>query len=241
MKTISSRDHYMIVVLDALRALGGRALSNDVYAWLQENGHAREDDLKIIQSDGGTRFRKEVRFARKELYDAGLVTMEGYGDWGLSDVGASTFLTPAGARAIAGMRNNSSEISLAQPNSGSVINPRPTTGPIPTAWTATVSRRIDGVAWTYVSRFGETNLWKIGQADDIRARIDEINRHLPVEIYPEKWGAFRSHPWSDTRSAYVMEQVILNSLGAHRSQGERVMCREDQIRAAWDQSVLRLS
>lgn len=225
----------MIVVLDALRALGGRALSNDVYAWLQKNGHAREDDLKIIQSDGGTRFHKEVRFARKELYDAGLVTMEGYGNWGLSDVGAITFLTPAGARAIVGMRHSSSEIFAARPNSSQEVNgARPTTGPIPSAWTATVSRKINGVAWTYVARFAETNLWKIGQADDIRTRISEFNRHLPSEIFPQRWIPFRSHPWPDTRSAYAMEQAILNFLAAYRSQGERVMCREDQICTAWE-------
>jgi len=237
--TISSRSHYMIILLDSLRALGGRASATDVYAWLENNGHAREEDLKKIQNDGGTRFHKEVRFARKELYDAGLITDEGPGVWGLSETGAATLLTSAGARAIVRMRHGGRKRTLEQaiPEDEST-RLSPTTGPIPRSWTGTVTRNADGLCWTYALRFGETTLWKVGQASDLRVRIDDINRHLPSEIYPERWVLYRSHPWANAKLAYAMEQTVLKTLESFRTTGERVMCEAEEIRTAWDRAAI---
>ncbi len=228
----------MIALLDALRALGGRALSGDVYRWLETNGFAREGDLETIQSDGGSRFRKEVRFARKELYDAGLITNEGSGDWGLSDIGISTILTPDGARAIIASRYRPAENRDGQADVTSYSREAlPTTGPIPVGWTATTTRNVDGMCWTYVCRFGRSDLWKIGQTENISSRVRELNRHLPVEIYQDTWGAFRTHPWPDVLAAYSMEQTMLTFLASYRTQGERVMCNERDIIAAWHQAI----
>ena len=100
MQEISSRTLYMIAILEALREMGGEAPTPDVYNWLESSGHAREADLRSIQTDGGTRFKKEVRFARKELFDAGLLSSKRRGLWTLTANGAATDLTPERALAI---------------------------------------------------------------------------------------------------------------------------------------------
>lgn len=82
----------MIHLLDALRDLGGAASCSEVYDWFLRSGHARAEDVRKVQRDGGTRFRKEVRFARKELFDAGAVANDGPGLWRLTSAGESLHL-----------------------------------------------------------------------------------------------------------------------------------------------------
>lgn len=89
---IPSRPYYMIHLLDALRELGGSAKSTDVYDWLEKQGLARADDLQIVQTDQGTRFKKEVRWARKELFDSGLISNVRRGSWTLTAAGKGATL-----------------------------------------------------------------------------------------------------------------------------------------------------
>jgi hypothetical protein len=85
-RSIASRYHYMINLLETLRAFGGSSTSREVYRWFKEQGIARPEDLAIIQESRDTRFVKEVRFARQLLYYAGLVA-EGLGGAMAADPG----------------------------------------------------------------------------------------------------------------------------------------------------------
>jgi restriction system protein len=97
-----SRYIYMAAVLDALRALSRSARSSEVYDWLIREGIAKKSDRETVQQDGGTRFKKEVRWARKELFDAGLLGAPAPGVWALTSSGAATYLDEGGARALVG-------------------------------------------------------------------------------------------------------------------------------------------
>ncbi len=99
MKLIS-RYVYMAGVLDALNRLGRSASATEIYDWLVENGVAIKSDLVIRQKDGGSRFKKEVRWARKELFDAGILDAPAPGTWALSVRGIGLTLTDDDARAI---------------------------------------------------------------------------------------------------------------------------------------------
>lgn len=95
-----SRYVYMTAILDALRGFGRSVTVLEVYDWLIEEGIAFPRDLETVQSDGGTRFRKEVRWARKELFDAGLLSAPQSGLWELTPAGAATHLNDDDARLL---------------------------------------------------------------------------------------------------------------------------------------------
>jgi hypothetical protein len=221
-------------LLNTLRALGGSGRSDHIYREFEDNGVARRVDVERRQLSGETRFVKEVRFARKELVDAGLILNGPGGLWTLSSEGWRTYLTPDDARAIIRQRRHN-----LQPKSGdtaaSVLadGPGPTKGPVPGKWTGTVTRSMEGGRWTYVFRFGESDVWKIGFAEDVDARLREVNTHIPIELLKVQWCHFARQRWSTAAVAYEQEQLLLADLGWARTERERVRCTEAEIRAAW--------
>ncbi len=109
-----------------------------------------------------------------------------------------------------------------------------TTGPTPGDWLGIVQRTANREAWTYVMRFGLRNIWKIGHTQDLVRRLTEINQHVPYEDLDECWSLALDRRWDSSVDAYFMEQLMLKRLDSCRTAGERVRCREDIVRAAWD-------
>lgn len=252
-RVIPSRYLYMVGILDGLRSLGGAAGTHQIYDWLVANGLAYTDDLTIIQSDGGTRFHKEVRWARKELFDANLIDAPGRGVWALTASGATTHLDPDLARAMVSQRaslrrQNKAEAKAedSQPIEPSIGEDPftsyredlavPTTGPVPVNWSGEVTRTVNNPSWTYLLRFGGRNVWKVGHTTDLAVRLADVNRHIPTEVLGEAWTIVASKKWPDALQAYQMEQSVLKALNIHRSIGERVSCDSDIIFACWDAS-----
>ena len=246
-QAIPSRYRYMAGILDALRALGGKAASSEVYKWLIDQGRAYPSDLTTIQRDGGTRFRKEVRWARKELYDAEYIDSSDYGVWALTSSGADLILTAdlakriVSGRAIARrkmkFRPPATLLEAANDSPLDILGAgpsTPTTGPIPGDWSAVVSRTTSKNAWTYMARYGLRDMWKIGHTSDLKDRLDDLNKHIPVEILGESWRFILVQPWPDTLSAYAMEQAVLSALRSHRTLGERVACDKGTIFETWN-------
>ena len=91
---LSRRAYYMIAVQAALSAMGGRAEVSEVYDWLKKSGRAKAEDLEIQLQSGGSRFDKEVRFARMMLARAGLLSRPARGHWELTEAGQRVSLTP---------------------------------------------------------------------------------------------------------------------------------------------------
>lgn len=239
-RPIPSRYIYMIGLLDCLRDLGPVG-PQKAYEWLIERQIAREEDRNHLQKDGGSRFQKEARWARQELLGAGLIRCEADGIWGLTEAGASTFLTVVGARAIVSSRHSvlATGFDAADPrvNEGFA----PTTGPVPVSWTGTVTRSLRGMCWSYAVRFGDTSIWKIGLAADVDRRVVDLNRHVPQEVIEHQWIAKMRHPWPNASAAYTMEQFVLSALSDARTYGERVNCGEDRITAAWQAGLEALA
>lgn len=242
---IPARPYYMISLLDALRALGGSAPSTTIYDWMIERGVARAGDLQIIQKDGGTRFRKEVRFARKELFDAGLLANDGPGEWILTPAGQDTQLDHASANEV--VRLNQQLRPLRRSDRPAALLKRtfneerntggPTTGPRPTTWSGAAGRNILGPAYTYLMRFAATSVWKVGHAKDLRKRLREVNRHIPHEVIDGKWALVRHQEWANSVLAHAMEQLVFQELGGARTEGERVQCSEETLDLAWSHAV----
>lgn len=224
----SSRVIYMIALLDLLRDASGALPSTVVYEQLRASGRVPPGDLATIQSSGETRFAKEVRFARLELVHAGLLNLGTPGQWSLSEVGWGTFLTAAEARALIRHRRHGAEEKPGLPSL-----PGPTTGPRPTAYTATVVRTITDRSYAYAFRFGKTDLWKIGHAQDVDARLVEVNRHVPVELLGLSWSIFARHACADSVAAHQLEQQLFGELSDCRTQGERVQCSRERLVVAW--------
>ena len=82
-------------------------------------------------------------------------------------------------------------------------------------------------------RFGGTDVWKVGYAADVDARLAEINTHIPVEIIGFQWNHFARHPWRSPSLAFEMEQRLLAEIQGKRIARERVMCSEVELLCAW--------
>ena len=115
----------------------------------------------------------------------------------------------------------------------------PTTGPKPVGWTAEVTHDPNSDAWTYLMRFGERKVWKIGHTQDIERRLEELNLHVPHEALKERWALVRSKHWHTSVRAYEMEQAILLAFTSYRTIGERMECEEEVLLAAWENLVDR--
>ena len=109
----------------------------------------------------------------------------------------------------------------------------PTRGPAPSSWSGVVSRDATVAATTYALRFGTRNVWKIGHAQDVTGRLAEVNKHIPHEVLGEWWSLGWEQNWPNQTAAYEMEQRVLDRLAERRTEGERVTCTEDELRAAW--------
>ncbi len=117
----------------------------------------------------------------------------------------------------------------------------PTTGPRPTSWSRTVHRDADGESWTYAFRFGSRDVWKIGHAKDVEARLAEINQHVPEEVLREGWRLVLRQRWDTATQAYEMEQRVLTGLRTLKGASavfERVCCSQRQVEAVWSGSLV---
>ena len=187
-------------------------------------------------------FAREVRFARQELADGGLLSTLG-GAWRLQDSAVLDF-TVEDIREIA--RQNTrrrwetrqTPAAVAPPADRARAHPRPapTTGPRPASWKGIVLRD-PGPAATYVFRFEAADVWKLGFAADVQSRLGEINRHVPVELLRRRWLLVCSKPWPSSEQAYRMEQRVLELLTSRRSIYERVQCSERELSAAWQAAL----
>lgn len=112
-----------------------------------------------------------------------------------------------------------------------------TTGPRPTSWQGETGRDASEAAFTYAFRFGKRDIWKIGHAKDLIARLNEVRKHVPHEILRETWEFAYQHSWANQALAYEMEQRVLAALRDETSVGERVSCSERQLRTTWQASL----
>lgn len=112
-----------------------------------------------------------------------------------------------------------------------------TTGPRPTSWTGEITRDATEASFTYAFQFGERDVWKIGHAKDVAARLAEVNRHVPTEVLGEQWRRVLEHRWPTEIAAYEMEQRALTALRTPTSVGERVSCPKRRLESAWSAAL----
>lgn len=126
------------------------------------------------------------------------------------------------------------EIAAEAPSStGSAGRSGPTTGLIPSDWTRTVSQSANAPAFVYAFRFGKSNIWKVGWADDVQRRLDEANYHIPHEILDAQWRHAYQEPMPSRTRAYEMEQHMFEALAKFRTHKERLNCSEKDLVTAW--------
>ncbi len=218
----------MIALLDALRDAGGALSSTAAFEQLRARSQVPQSDLTTIQRSGETRFAKEVRFARLELVRAGLINLGAPGHWSLSDAGWGAFLTMSDARALIRQRRHGGDIPPI-----AITVPGPTTGPKPVSYEAIIVRSLGVESFTYMLRFGDADLWKIGHTQNVAARLAEVNRHIPIEVIGHAWKLFARRAFANSLAAYEAEQKLLGELADCRTQGERVQGSRERVIHAW--------
>jgi hypothetical protein len=225
----------MLALVRALAAHGGYATPHQTYDWIKRNTDLIDrlpTETKLARS---AHFEREVRFARQELADAGLLA-SAEGAWRLLKAAAGD-LTSEDARRIT--QDNTRRRRAGQIKGEPVPDAhagQPTTGPRPTSWEQMVKRET-GAASAYLFRFAASAVWKIGYASDVQARLREVNRHVPVELLGQRWMLIHTKFWPSADMAYRMEQRILELLAAERTVYERVQCPEPIIEEAWQRAL----
>ena len=236
----AKRIHYILAVARALISSNSPISPPQVYDWLEANGLRRARNT-LTGADPDQDFHKEVRFARQELADGGLVRSVN-GRWAVAHMDDLLGLTPDLARDMISRNRRARENRRASgeqadpPSTLRRSDPSPTTGPRPSEWTSVTGRR-DGRASTYAFRFGETDLWKIGFASQVDVRLREVNRHIPTELGGGGWTLYLSAQWSSQLAAYSMEQEVLYRLTGERTIFERVRCTPEHLRASWESAL----
>jgi restriction system protein len=91
---------WMGPVLDALRALGGKASPRECSEWIAEKFKLPPEALEAKMKSGGERFHNQVQWARQYLAWEGLLDPTQRGVWTLTAKGAKTFLDEEMSRAI---------------------------------------------------------------------------------------------------------------------------------------------
>ncbi|RZJ47374.1 MAG: hypothetical protein EON87_01165 [Brevundimonas sp.] len=225
-----------MAVARALVSSGEPVSPSKVYAWLETNG-LRRTGTAPSGAVSDQQFQKEIRFARQELADGRLVRSIN-GRWAAVQIDELLRLTPDRAREMISRNRRDREDRRSkgeQTAQASVLRhsgPSPTTGPRPSEWTS-IMRRTDGRASTYAFRFGETNLWKIGFASRVDARLREVNRHVPTELGGSAWAKVHTTQWPSQLAAYAMEQEVLQRLTRERTVFERAWCTPERLKAIW--------
>ena len=111
--------------------------------------------------------------------------------------------------------------------------------PPPWAGRRNVEIRASQHGFTYLLRFGQRDVWKIGRSRDPASRLREINKYVPSEVLGESWEIAEQLQMPSEDAAHVMEQEILAGLRDFRLEGagERVLCSEKQVRWAWNSAA----
>lgn len=249
----STRPAYMLAIIQALLGAGNSARPKAVYLAIEAAGERRYPAL-ATDVDPQVHYENAVRFGRQELADGGLLAPT-HGIWTLMEAETARALTLADAVRIIGENRRERERRKAkrpetdpQPHQDARTGdrptkrerqpslPRPTTGPKPSRYEASF-RREDGPASTYIFRFGASDIWKIGFAGDVAARLNHVNQHVPIELVEASWQLVCSTRWPSQDLAYAMEQQLFDILTVQRTVFERVRCEETSILQAWDQAL----
>jgi len=87
--------HYFAPLLDALRALDGKAKPKDVCDWIIKSNLVSESELKAVNKNGQSKFENKVAWARFYLTKAGLLDDRRRGVWALTPEGREAKLDHA--------------------------------------------------------------------------------------------------------------------------------------------------
>src|SRR4029077_18642331 len=88
------------LLLDALRALGGSAISREVADWIADKVGLPEEERERRNKNNILRFENQVHWARQYLVWEGLLDSSRRGIWTLTPAGAKSRLTEEQAREL---------------------------------------------------------------------------------------------------------------------------------------------
>ena len=215
------------------KALAVAAYLSGHYWWPDDL--ARAIDRAMGKQNGAANDPRNVITERRTgLERLGLVTLHKQRNgrrelWSCKLTAEGERVVPAAERQVeAPLDEQDQEVAVSDAATG------PTRGPVPSSCSGTVSRDANSAVTTYAFRFGKRNVWKIGWATVMQDRLSEVNQHIPHEVLGERWSITTwQQSWRNQNEAYEMEQRLLTLLAERRTEGERVQCTEDELRAAW--------
>ncbi|MER9465389.1 AAA family ATPase [Mesorhizobium sp. M0482] len=180
--------HYFNPVLEALRAHGGSATPDKVFAWIKDHHDLPAAEIEGVNKGGQSKFENKVAWARFYLAKAGLIDAAKRGVWALTSEGLNTSLTRADALQI--FRNVQSQFKAAgdeeEPAPEVVTGQELFADPARKFWFV-------GAAWgadDQTPRFLAEGIWQNGYHDKFG---DEVRRMRPGDRIAIKAAFVRKH------------------------------------------------
>jgi hypothetical protein len=86
----------------------------------------------------------------------------------------------------------------------------------------------------YAFRYGQHNMWKIGNSYDPNRSLDAMNRNVPRTVTQEAWELGLSRPTSSFTAAKALEYELTRLLGDRLVQREGFACDPNMFEQAWN-------
>jgi hypothetical protein len=86
----------------------------------------------------------------------------------------------------------------------------------------------------FAFRFGNRDVWRIGNSFDAQRDMEGMNRNVPATIIHEAWEMLWREPVSSKREALLLETRLTESLAEHRVSGDMFTCSQRTFERVWN-------
>lgn len=92
--------------------------------------------------------------------------------------------------------------------------------------------------YVYVLRFGEREVWKVGNSHDPAGRAASFNTNIPSVVIGEAWSLYMKQLTSSMEQAHDLEHQLKDSLSRFSIGGEMFSCSLRDLQRAWSTVVV---
>jgi hypothetical protein len=89
----------------------------------------------------------------------------------------------------------------------------------------------------FALRFGDRDVWRIGNSFDLERSLEAMNRNIPWNVTQEGWAVVYRQPVSSEADALVYEMKLMELLMQHRIADGFIACSAATFERAWNESL----
>lgn len=97
-----------------------------------------------------------------------------------------------------------------------------------------------GTGEVFALRFGNRDVWRIGNSFDPERGLKAMNRNIPRDVTQEGWAILQRHPVASEAEALVFETNLTALLMDHEIDGAFFACGPVTFERAWNETLAQL-